>query len=52
MPRKKSAEDFFRNGRKKGSVQCSEGITDSVVFKKVDDKTLRQYNRMIGLWNQ
>lgn len=39
MPRKKSAQDFFRDRRNKGLVQCTEGITNLVAFKKVDNKT-------------
>jgi|SRR5688572_14398249 hypothetical protein len=39
-------------GKNKGPVQGTEGITTSVVFKKVEDKMLREYNRIIGLWNQ
>lgn len=52
MPSKKSAEEFFRKGREKGSNQCTEGINDSVVLKEPSPKVLREYARMIGLWNQ
>ncbi|KND89402.1 hypothetical protein TOPH_06078, partial [Tolypocladium ophioglossoides CBS 100239] len=52
MPRKKCAQDFFRKGREKGSGQCTEGIDGSTVLKQPQEKTLREYKRMIGLWNQ
>ncbi|KAK7398162.1 hypothetical protein QQX98_012469 [Neonectria punicea] len=52
MPPRKSAQDFFRKGREKGSDQCQEGINDSVVHKEPTAKVLREYKRMIGLWNQ
>lgn len=52
MPAKKSAKEFFRKGREKGSEQCKEGINDSVVLKRPTEKVLREYQRMINLWNQ
>ncbi|KAK7417505.1 hypothetical protein QQZ08_011587 [Neonectria magnoliae] len=51
MPPRKSAQDFFRKGREKGSDQCQEGINDSIVHKEVTKKVLREHKRMIGLWN-
>ena len=52
MPRKKNALEFFRRGKDKGSEQCREGIDGSTVHNKPTDKVLREYRRMIDLWNQ
>ncbi|KDN70506.1 hypothetical protein CSUB01_07951 [Colletotrichum sublineola] len=52
MPPRKSADEFFRRGREKGSEQCKEGINDSVVLKQPTDKSLKGYRRMVSLWNQ
>jgi len=52
MPRKKSPKEFFRRGKEKGSENCTEGIDGSRVDKKPTDKVLRDYRRMIDLWNQ
>ncbi|KAL8296236.1 hypothetical protein RB600_001635 [Gaeumannomyces tritici] len=52
MPPKKSAEEFLRRGRERGSGQCNEGIDDSAVLYKPTDKVLKEYNRMVGLWKQ
>ncbi|KAK0641769.1 hypothetical protein B0T16DRAFT_431464 [Cercophora newfieldiana] len=52
MPRKKSAKEFFRRGKEKGSENCTEGIDGSIVHKKPTDKVLGEYRRMRDLWNQ
>lgn len=52
MPPKKSAAEFFRQGKAKGSENCTEAIDGSTVHKKTTDKVSRDYRRMISLWNQ
>ena len=52
IPRKKNAQEFSRRGKEKGSEQCTEGIDSSAVHNKPTDKVLREYRRMIDLWNQ
>ncbi|KAL8396616.1 hypothetical protein RB594_003623 [Gaeumannomyces avenae] len=52
MPSKKSAEEFLRKGRERGSKQSNEGINDSAVLKRPTDKVLKEYERIVGLWKQ
>ncbi|EJT69642.1 hypothetical protein GGTG_12526 [Gaeumannomyces tritici R3-111a-1] len=52
MAPRKSPQEFFGKGKARGSEQCNERINDSAVFKKVTPKVLKEYDRMIGLWNQ
>ncbi|EJT68897.1 hypothetical protein, variant [Gaeumannomyces tritici R3-111a-1] len=52
MALRKSPREFFGKGRERGSEQCNDRINDSAVFKHVTPKVLKEYGRMIGLWNQ
>ncbi|EJT69139.1 hypothetical protein GGTG_13248 [Gaeumannomyces tritici R3-111a-1] len=52
MAPRKSPREFFGKGKATGSEQCNERINDSAVFKKGTPKVLKEYDRMIGLWNQ
>ena len=51
MPRKKSAVECFGRRKAKGSENCTEVIDGSIVRKKTTKKVLRDYRRMINLWN-
>ncbi|EJT69100.1 hypothetical protein GGTG_13368 [Gaeumannomyces tritici R3-111a-1] len=52
MAPKKNPREFFSKGRERCSEQCNERINDSAVFKQVTSKVLKEYERVIGLWNQ
>ena len=43
MPAKKTASEFFRKGREKGSKQWQEGVNGAPVVEKVTPKVTRDY---------
>ncbi|KAL2039086.1 hypothetical protein N7G274_008135 [Stereocaulon virgatum] len=51
MPKKKSAEAFFRRAREKGSGVNKEIVNGAEVQKHLAPKTQKNYARALGLWN-
>src|SRR5947207_14720082 len=43
MPAKKDDHGFLHGAQQKGSEECTQGINDAPVHKKVQDKVLREY---------